>query len=57
MAKERIAVENVIRPGKPRLVDAGMYTAMRRAFLKALPAKEPGITLAEEMAGRRSAPA
>ena len=50
MAKERIAVENVIRPGKPRLVDAGMYSAMRRAVLKALPAKEPGLTLAELLA-------
>ena len=47
MTANKIAVENVIRPGKPRLVDARMYTAMRRAMLKALPPAEPGITLAE----------
>ncbi len=47
MKADRIPVENVIRPGKPRLVDARMYTAMRHAFLKALPTKEPGLPLAE----------
>jgi hypothetical protein len=41
--EERIAVENVIRPGRPRLVDARMYGAMRRALSKALPAKAPGL--------------
>ena len=47
MPASKIAVENVIRPGKSRLVDARMYTAMRRAMLKSLPPTEPGITLAE----------
>jgi hypothetical protein len=31
---EKIAVENVIRPGRVRSVDATKYRAMRRAFLK-----------------------
>ncbi len=44
---EQVSVENVIRPGKPRLVDARMYTAMRHAVLRTLPPSAPGITLAE----------
>ena len=44
---EKIAIENVIRPGKTYNVDAAKYEAMRRAFLKVLPRKAPGLTVAE----------
>jgi hypothetical protein len=44
---EKIAIENVIRPGKTYNVDATKYEAMRRAFLKVLPKKAPGLTVAE----------
>jgi Family of unknown function (DUF6958) len=43
----RVAVENVNHPGSTRLVDASLYQAMRRALLKALPSKGPGLTLAD----------
>jgi hypothetical protein len=43
----RISVENVNHPGKSRLVDASHYRAMRRAVLKVLPARNPGVTYAE----------
>lgn len=43
----RVAVENVNHPGRTRLVDASRYQAMRRALLKALPSKGPGLTLAD----------
>jgi hypothetical protein len=43
----KIEVENVNHPGSARLVDADMYKAMRRAYLAALPASPPGLTLAE----------
>ncbi|MGH9845837.1 MAG: DUF6958 family protein [Blastocatellia bacterium] len=44
---EMIAVENVNHPGKARLVAAAMYAPMKRAILKVLPVKPPGMTLAE----------
>jgi hypothetical protein len=43
----RIVVENVNHPGKRRPVDAANYQAMRRTLLKVLPARSPGLTLAE----------
>ena len=43
----KIAVENVIRPGKARLLDAEMYEAMKQAFLKVLPMTSPGLTAEE----------
>jgi len=43
----KIGIENVIRPGRVRPVDAEMYTAMKRAYLKVLPAKPPGATIAD----------
>ena len=43
----KIAIENVIRPGKVYNVDAAKYEAMKRAFLKVLPKKAPGLTVAE----------
>jgi hypothetical protein len=46
-ASEKIQVENLNHPGNLRSVDAGMYVAMRRAFLKLLPQTSPGLTAAE----------
>lgn len=43
----KIEVENVNHPGKVRLVDADMYEAMKRAYLKTVPKTSPGLTLAE----------
>jgi hypothetical protein len=39
----RVSVENLNHPGKTRLVDAANYQAMRRAVLKVLPARSPGL--------------
>jgi uncharacterized ParB-like nuclease family protein len=41
---EKIEIENVIRPGSTYRVDADKFNAMKRAFLKTLPAKSPGLT-------------
>ena len=43
----RVVVKNVNHPGKSRSVDAAHYHAMRRVLLKVLPARNPGMTLAE----------
>lgn len=40
---EKIEIENVLRPGKTYRVDAGKYSAMRKAVLKVLPAEAPGM--------------
>ena len=45
--EQHVTVENVNAPGYEHRVDAPKYTAMRRALLKILPAKEPGLTQAE----------
>lgn len=45
--QDRIEVENINHPGKTRPVDRAMYDAMRKAYLKVLPAEPPGWTLAE----------
>lgn len=44
---EKMALENVNHPGQIRVVDADMYEAMKRAFLKILPKASPGLTEAE----------
>jgi uncharacterized protein DUF6958 len=44
---EKIRVENPHHPGQARYVDAGMYEAMRRAYLAALPRSSSALTLAE----------
>jgi hypothetical protein len=44
---EKVGLENVNHPGKIKRVDAGMYEAMKRALLKVLPKKSPGLTVAE----------
>ena len=40
---KKIAVKNVNHPGDAKRVDAHMYHAMKRAFLKSLPKKSPGL--------------
>lgn len=48
MARSRkIEIENVTSPGHKYRVDADKYEAMRRAFLKILPPKPPGLTAAQ----------
>jgi len=44
---EKIDLENVNHPGQIKRVDADMYVAMKRAFLKVLPKSAPGLTVAE----------
>lgn len=44
---KKVDVENVNHPGQVRQVDADMYEAMKRAYLKILPKTSPGLTLAE----------
>jgi hypothetical protein len=46
-SRMKIAVENVNVPGYTHRVDAAMYHAMRRALLRVLPAKAPGLTQTE----------
>ena len=46
-AEGRITVQNVNVPGWTREVHADMYVAMRRAMLKILPARPPGLTQTE----------
>jgi uncharacterized protein DUF6958 len=41
---EKIEIENVNHPGHVTRVDADMYEAMKRAFLKVLPKASPGLT-------------
>ena len=47
---DRIEVANVNHPGSTRRVDGAMYRAMRRAFVRKLPRRAPGLTLAEALA-------
>lgn len=42
-----VTVENVNHPGSSHPVNAARYDAMRRALLKALPKRSPGLTQAE----------
>lgn len=44
---DKIAVENVNVPGQTSNVDATKYAAMKKAFLKVLPGKSPGLTQSE----------
>lgn len=43
----RVVMRNVNHPGKSRAVDAAPYQAMRRALLKVLPRRAPGLRVAE----------
>jgi hypothetical protein len=42
-----IEVENVNHPGSVKHLQADMYEAMKRAFLKVLPKTSPGLTVEE----------
>ena len=44
---KRVAVENVNVPGQVTRLDAVKYEAMRKALMKVLPRKAPGLTQAE----------
>lgn len=44
---DTVIVENINHPASRRTVDAGKYQAMRRALLKVLPSRSPGLTLAQ----------
>jgi hypothetical protein len=44
---EKTDLKNVNHPGQIKLVDADMYEAMKRAYLKILPKTAPGLTVAE----------
>ncbi len=46
-ADGRVVVENVNVPSQTTRLDAGMYQAMRKAVLKVVPAKAPGLTESE----------
>jgi hypothetical protein len=45
--EEKLEIENVASPGKTYRVDRAKYDAMRAALLRVLPAKEPGLTVAD----------
>ena len=49
MSTPRILVKNVNHLGKSRPVNARKYQAMRRALLKVLPPRTPGLTLADTL--------
>lgn len=42
-----VVVRNINHPASRRPVDAAKYQAMRRALLKVLPSRSPGLTMAE----------
>ncbi len=44
MAKDKIVVENINHPGKTTLLDRTPYEAMKKAMLKVLPKRAPGLT-------------
>jgi hypothetical protein len=46
-SNERVAIENVISPGRIVRVDAAKYEAMKKAVMAVLPKKSPGLTVAE----------
>ena len=47
---EKIEIENVGQPGKLYRVDAAKYEAMRKAVLKVLPSKAPGMSVEDVIA-------
>lgn len=48
-AKQIVQTLNINAPGKTYPRDAAKYEAARKAFLKVLPAKGPGVTQSEMM--------
>ncbi|MFQ1699562.1 DUF6958 family protein [Loktanella agnita] len=49
-AADKIEVENINTPGRTERVDKAKYTAMKTAYLAALPDTSPGFTAAEAKA-------
>ena len=47
LKSNKVEIENVIQPGKVYRVDAAKYAAMKRAYLKVVPKRAPGLTVAE----------
>ena len=47
---DRILIENVVSPGHVQRVDRAKYEAMRNALVAVLPARPPGITVADAKA-------
>jgi len=50
----KIDIENVNHPGLAKPADAATYQAMKQAILEVLPAKSPGLTVAEMQEGVRN---
>lgn len=48
--EEKVEIENVVSPNHKVRVDRVKYLAMRKAVLKVLPKRIPGLTVAETMA-------
>lgn len=48
---QKIEIQNVNNPGRTERVDVDKYEAMKKAFLKILPATSPGLTAAEVLEG------
>ena len=49
-----VTVQNVNHPGQTRQVNAVKYTAARKALLRALPKRAPGLTQAEMFKAARA---
>jgi hypothetical protein len=47
---DKIEIENITSPGRVTRVDRMKYEAMRKALLNVLPAKAPGLSVAEAKA-------
>lgn len=45
--RRKVVLQNPHHPASAKQVDAGMYDAMKRAFLKVLPNAAPGLTADE----------
>ena len=52
---DRIAIENVVSPGRQVRVDANKYQAMKQAMLETMTPGAPGLTVAEITSGAGSA--
>lgn len=50
MPEDKIEIQNVNTPGRTERVDRAKYQAMREALLAVLPAKTPGMTVADAKA-------
>jgi len=44
---DKISIQSITSPGRTVRVDRAKYMAMRAALMDALPARQPGVTVAE----------